>query len=299
MYNGDSVRVLGNSHFRIYLIGSEQKILLECGVSGVVPLVKSQVEEKSCKRVGHLVAMHAHFDHVCGIPGLQGIFSEAVTAASQKAAEVLSRLSVLERFFKEDAAMTETLQGLNHTGCEVGGGAGSFTPPAGITVGRVINDGELWQLGTGLSVHFSLAPGHSPCGLVAYCPEKEILFSSDSAGFPVDKKTVFPIFFDGYQAYVQTLKRMMDLPVTVLAGAHEDIINGRREVADYLHLALAWAEEIREEIIDGLRRGIDRETLARRIFDRFYRGNLKIYTGENIMLCSRLIVKRAEESEKI
>ncbi|MCL6611391.1 MAG: MBL fold metallo-hydrolase [Peptococcaceae bacterium] len=297
MHISSSVRVLGNGHFNLYLAGGEEKVIIEGGVSGVVPALRRQVNElRAAGEVSRLVVMHAHFDHVCGLPGLKGIFKTARTAASAKAAEVLAKPAVVAGFFREDESMTAALKDL------AGGESGAaepgeiFSPPPTLAVDEVIPEEAVWRLGPNFSLHFYRAPGHSPCSLTAYSPEEEILFSSDSAGFPVDSRTVFPIFFDGYLPYVQTIKSMLDLPVTVLAGAHEEIITGRRQVRAYLQSAVDWAESTRSMVEDAVKRGTDRERLAEDIFMRFYHGRLKIYTVENIMLCSRLIVRRALEA---
>lgn len=296
MYISSSVRLLGNGHFNVYLVGGEEKAVIEGAVSGVIPVLDQQVKEiRGADEVSRLVAMHAHFDHVCGLPGMRAVFSRARTAASEKAAGVLAKPSVVANFFREDAAMTGALN--SAAGGQDGGGAGSakdFVPPQTITVDEIIPDGAVWQLGR-CSLHFSRAPGHSPCSLTAYCPEEEVLFSSDSAGFPVDGRMVFPIFFDGFGAYVKTLKSMLDLPVAVLAGAHEEVVSGRRQVRSYLRSAVDWAEKTRSRVEEAVKGGVDQEALARQLFDQFYHSRLKIYTPENIMLCCRLIVKRSIE----
>lgn len=111
MFISNSVRLLGNGHFNIYLAGGEEKVIIEGAVSGVIPLLDRQVKEtRSGGEVSRLVAMHAHFDHVCWLPGMSRIFPGARTAASEKAADVLSRPSVVAHFFREDRAMTGILK---------------------------------------------------------------------------------------------------------------------------------------------------------------------------------------------
>lgn len=286
-----SVFALGNRHFNVYLAGGEEKVVIEGAVSAAAPAVRRQAGELGgIAGVSRLVVMHAHFDHVCGLPALKGIFPGASTAASAKAAEVLAKPSVVENFFREDAAMTAALGGRD------GDEGGEAKAPQTIAVDEIIPDGTVWRLGPNFSLRFFRAPGHSPCSLAAYSQEEEVLFSSDSAGFPVDQKTSFPIYFEGYPAYVETIKRMLDLPVEVLAGGHEEIITGRRRIRAYLDLALDWAERTMTRTAEAAARGADPEDLAREIFSRFYHGQLKIYSRENIMLCSRLIVKRSLEA---
>lgn len=295
MQISSSVRVLGNRHFNVYLAGAEEKAVIEGGVSGVIPVLSRQINEMQAGGVTRLVVMHAHFDHVCGLPGLRGLFPAARAAASAKAAAVLAKPSVVSGFFREDEAMTATLKDLDGDDGrpEPGGG---FIPPATLPVDEIIPEETVWRLGSNFSLRFSPAPGHSPCSLMAYSPEEEVLFSSDSAGFPVDGRMVFPIFFDGYHAYVQTIRKMLDLPVKVLAGAHEEIITGRPRVRECLLRALDWAESTRAMVSEADGGGADREQLAGELFSRFYRGRLRMYTAENIMICCRLIVKRSVEA---
>ncbi|MFZ5648594.1 MAG: MBL fold metallo-hydrolase [Bacillota bacterium] len=288
-----SVRVLGNDHFHLYLAGSERKILIEGGVSGIIPIVRQQIKEmgQSGQPVSHIVVMHAHFDHVCGIPGLREIFTQAKTSASEKAAEILARPKIVAVFFREDKAMTHIIHGDS-------GGAFTGEAPEIIDIQNIIRDGTVFTLGKYFSLQFMSAPGHSPCSMMAYCPEEEILFSSDSAGFPVEKSMVFPIFFDGYSDYIKSIKRMMEIPVSVLAAAHEEIISGRRQVRDYLQMSIEWAEKTRELVIKERKRGTGTDELSGKILDMFYRGRLKIYTRDNVKICSELIVKRSIEAEE-
>ncbi|MFZ5642163.1 MAG: MBL fold metallo-hydrolase [Bacillota bacterium] len=275
--------MLGNSFFKIYLLGKEEKTMVECGVSGVIPVILKELIKADVRRI---LVMHAHFDHVCGLPLLKEIYPQAVVAASEKAASVLARNSVVERFFREDRAMTDTLSGP----------ARDFIRPDKINIDEIVCDGDRLHIGKGQSLHIMSAPGHSPCSILAYFPEEETVFCSDSAGFPVDSKTSFPIYFDGFTDYIETIKKIMELSVNFLAGAHDEVVRGQKLVRDYLENSLDWAEKTREYVTRGLKEGIESETLAKKLFDQFYRDRLKIYTQDNILLCCRLIVKRSEEA---
>ncbi|KJS12861.1 MAG: hypothetical protein JL56_10435 [Desulfotomaculum sp. BICA1-6] len=286
-----SVKVLGNQLFNVYLVGKENKIIVECAVSGIIPKLKKQAAEMGgIGNIERLVIMHAHFDHVCGLPGLRGLFPTARVAASAKAADILARETVVENFFREDKAMTVTLKESGHDGDVP---AESIAHPRTLPIDEIIQDKQVLHLANDFNLYFHHAPGHSPCSLMAYSPEDEILFSSDSAGFPVDEQMVFPIFFHSYELYIQTIRRMLELSINVLAAAHGDVITGPSNVRSYLKLALYWAERVRHMVLEAVKRGDDREEVAVRIFDLFYHSRLKIYTPENIMMCSRLIVKRA------
>jgi glyoxylase-like metal-dependent hydrolase (beta-lactamase superfamily II) len=162
---------------------------------------------------------------------------------------------------------------------------------------REINDGEKWDLGRGVTLYFYHAPGHSPCSIMAYLPGGEVLFSSDSAGFPISENRLFPIFFAGYGDYLKTIDRMRELPVQILAGAHEQIVRGREQVRRFLDLARAEAERLRETVVDARRRGLDVQATAGLLFEQYYTGNLLIYSEQNIRLCCEILTKRSLETE--
>lgn len=292
------VRVLGNRHFRIYLAGGERHVLIEAGVSAVVPTVERQLIELGKPEVDSIVVMHAHFDHICGLPGLKKLLPGAVLAGSPQAAGVLGKQKVLANFFREDHAMTGVLrdEGLLEQPVKGGeGGLGEVAVPGEIKLDEVIEDGHRAELGRGAELLFFRAPGHSPCSIAAYCPAGEILFASDSTGFLIDSGEVFPIFFDGYNAYVDTIKKMAEMPVEVVAPAHEDIVAGRENVKNYFRMVIECAEKARDAIETMLRAGKTHEAVSEELFRIYYRGLLKIYSEQNIRLCTSILTKRIAE----
>ncbi|AGL00934.1 MBL fold metallo-hydrolase [Desulfoscipio gibsoniae] len=292
MYLTEQITVLGNRHFRIYAVGKNPAVLLEGAVSAVVPAVAGQVQSSDiAPSINHLVIMHAHFDHVCGMPGLRQLFPGARVAASAKARDVLQRSKVVAHFFAEDAAMTRVLCNEGYL-TETAG----IAAPATIDVDDVIEDGMCWEPSPGVRLQFYHAPGHSPCSLVAYLPEGEVLFSSDCAGFPIDNNRLFPIFFESYEKYVSTINRLADLPVSILAGAHEQIIQGSKQVREFWNLARTEAEWAREKIILLLQKGLDEMSVVEELFEYYYTGNLRIYSEQNIRLCCSLLVRRVKET---
>lgn len=307
----EHVRLMGNRHFRIYLAGAERNVLIEAGVSAVVPTVQRQLGELGQPvEVDTIVVMHAHFDHICGLPGLKLLLPGAAAAGSAQAAGTLGKQKVLANFFKEDLAMTGMLreEGLVEETALGNGAAGSgnngsaavmggipVAPPEEIKLDLILGDGYRYDLGAGTELIFFRAPGHSPCSMAAYCPADEVLFVSDSTGFQIDSGGVFPIFFDGYDPYVETIKKMAEMPVRVVAVAHEDIITGRENVKKYFRMSLDCAEKARDTIEGLLKAGKTREEVADELFRIYYRGLLKIYSEQNIRLCTGILTRRVGE----
>jgi hypothetical protein len=57
--------------------------------------------------------------------------------------------------------------------------------------------------------------------------------------------------------------------------------------------ALSAAQDVHEEILSEAAKGRDLSDLKQMLLNRFFRGNLRIYTPENIKLCVDMLVRRS------
>lgn len=278
--------VFGNGHFRHYLVGEHQDLLIECGVTASADQVARQLSAAGRHAPDKLLAMHAHFDHVCGIPALKRHFPDAEVLASPTAARVLDTPKVVAGFFDQD----RQIEGVLGAATE----AGRPPRPERIAVDRIVNGGEQFALNGGDTLALIDAPGHSPCGLAAWYAPDRALFVSDALGFQISDDTIFPVFFHAYRPYIDTIERLAAYPADILAVPHERIWRGN-EVAAVFSRALSAARDLREEVVSEVEKGRESADLKQMLFDRFYRGHLRIYTPENIRLCVDLLVRRSIE----
>lgn len=287
----ENVVCIGNRHFNHYIVGRKHAAIVECGVSASTVSFRQQWEALTDKpHVEYLLASHAHFDHVCGIPALQTIFPQAQLVASSEAKKVLAKPKILENFFSQDEKMTELLlrQGMLDEPIK--------TPvPQQIIVDTVVKGGDVLDLGQGLSLEVIEAPGHSPCNLAFYLPEDQVMFLSDTAGFQTSDELIFPIFFQDFEMYMESIRRLMSYPTKVVAIPHERIwVN--EEVPQFYKRALNIAQNAFDIIKEMLDQGMDDESIQRNLYDLYYREQLKIYVPENISLCVELLVRRVKQS---
>lgn len=286
----DRVRCLGNRHFNMFVVGKTSAAVVECGVTGSVISFEEQWEQAALKpEIICLMAMHAHFDHVCGIPRLKTLFPAAPVAASPEAAKALGKKKVVSNFFEQDAAMVEVLR-------EEGELTGPVEVPAvdNIEIDCFLDEGEVLDVGQGVKLQIIATPGHSPCSLSAYLPEDQVLFISDAAGFQISDTELFPIFFQGYELYVESIRRLMGFPAKVLALPHERIWSGSA-IDDFWQRALFQTEQAFAVIRELIEAGTAWEEMEEMLLERYYRGNLLIYTPENIKTCVNLLVRRVQE----
>ncbi len=287
----ENVICIGNRHFNHYIVGQKQAAIVECGVSASTVSFRQQWAALTEKpQIEYLLASHAHFDHVCGIPALQTMFPQAQLVASSEAKRVLAKSKILENFFSQDEKMTELLlrQGMIDEPIK--------TPvPQQIIVDTVVKGGDVVDLGQGLSLEVIEAPGHSPCNLAFYLADDQVMFLSDTAGFQTSDELIFPIFFQDFEMYMESIRRLMSYPTKVVAIPHERIwING--EVPQFYQRALNIAQNAFDIIKAMLDQGMDDGTIQRNLYDLYYREQLKIYVPENISLCVELLVRRVKQS---
>ena len=281
---------LGNRHFNYFIVGQEDAAIIECGVTGgVISLSRQWAQLERKPKICYLIASHAHFDHVCGIPALRALYPEASLLGSAEAQKVLGKTKIVQNFFAQDEKMSAVLvdEGILEA-------IPTSPQPEAIKIDQIIGEGEEIHLHGGLKLQVIDAPGHSPCSLAFYLPQEQIMFVSDAGGFQISDDNLFPIFFQGYELYLETLKRLSGFPTRILAIPHEKIW-AQGEVQAFYDRAIKTAQDAHANIEKMLDKGMDEEEIKRNLFSYYYIGNLRIYTPENITTCVELLLRRVKE----
>jgi glyoxylase-like metal-dependent hydrolase (beta-lactamase superfamily II) len=284
--------MLGNRHFNYFLVGQNESVIVECGVTGGVASLKSQWPDLQTRaeKVKKLLVMHAHFDHVCGIPELLRIFPEAQVLGSSEAGRILSKPKIINNFFYQDDKMSDILvnEGILNEKPE--------TPAVNsLEINEHIGEGDVIDIDGILKLKVLDAPGHSPCGVACYLPTDKVMFLSDAGGFQISDTMVFPVFFQSYEMYIETIKRLMSFPTDVLGIPHEKIWV-KDEIQVFYNRALQSAKEAFNSIRKMLDDGLDDNEIKKKLFARYYQGDLQIYTPDNISICVGLLLRRVKES---
>lgn len=294
----ESVYLLGNPYFQTYLVRGDSCALVEGGVSWTVTLIVEQLQQLGIlgSDLKYLIIPHAHFDHVCGIPGLKQAFPHLQVLASDTASKVLGKEKVVTGFYEEDRVLTQNLQKKSQPDHSGNSGQSPILPPASIDVDRVIAEGDRLDLGLGNILEFIRLPGHSPCGMGLYLPSEQVLFPSDSGGYQINEDTIFPMYFAGYEDYLHSLKRLSEVEASVLAAPHELLITGRPEMGRFFKRSIESTMEMYNSILRDYRGGNSREEISRKLFQRYYRGGMVNMSEGNIRLCTDLLVRRTLET---
>lgn len=286
----DHIWCLGNRLFHFFVVGEQESIMVEGAVSGAVANLRQQWPElRPQPQVNRLLAMHAHFDHICGIPYLMELFPQAQVAATPYAAQVMQKDKVLAGFFAQDEEMVNVLQEMKLLAQNV-----QVPHPPNIPVQIILEDGDILRTADGCRLEIIAAPGHSPCSMGAYMPEDKVLFISDVAGFQISDEELFPIFFQSYEMYIDSIQRMQGYPAQIVAPAHGTLWSGA-QIPVFYERALQAARGAYDWIRVMSETGVEHQHMVDTLFKHYYRGDLRIYTPENINLCVNLLIKRVQE----
>jgi glyoxylase-like metal-dependent hydrolase (beta-lactamase superfamily II) len=292
----EKVYQMGDPFYQVYLVRGKSCALVEPGLTYTVPKVVAGIEELgiSPEEIHYLIITHAHFDHVCGVPGLLRAFPNLRTVASPVAARVLTKEKVVAGHFTEDKAVVETLlrKGL------LKDYDGSFPPPSIINVDMIMNEGDILDLGDGCKLAFSLTPGHSPDSMTCYLSLGEVLFPSDVFGY-VYSKDIFPMYLANFTDYINSIKKVSAIEASILAFPHSPVISGKNKIREFIPYSLKIAEEVHSFIIKNYQNSRSFEDISQELFKRFYIEGWAIQSAALLKISTDLLVRRSLEAENI
>ncbi len=205
----------------MYLVrGRERDLLVDTGL-GIASL-REQLDELF-ERPAVAVATHRHFDHTGGLHEFDEVAVHRDDAESVANAEGFASLRI-EDYPPEELGGYDVgqslLTALPHEGFEVGD---YRVHPAAAT--RVLDEGDVFDLGDRRFTVLHL-PGHTPGEIGLWEEQTGTLFSGDcvyESGVLLDEMPESNI-----EDYVASMRRLLDLPVRIVHGGHDDSFGRER-----------------------------------------------------------------------
>lgn len=237
----DRLWYLGREESGIYLLeGDASSLIISGGMSYLAPIVLNQIHAFGIDegRIGKLLILHAHFDHVGLVPFFRRRYPALHILASRRGWEILGMtkgidtINAFSRLVAEKMGVAGCLEGLDLEWRDD-------------VTGEAVSEGDQIDLG-GVTVRIIETPGHSSCSLSAYCPEIRALFPSDGAGIPYGQ-AIIPSGNSNFTRYQQSLKILEPLAVDVFCADHYGYVTGP-EAADYIPRSIEAAAEKRRLI---------------------------------------------------
>lgn len=205
--------MLGTKENPLYLLKTgEEWLMVEGGMLRDAALVLSQLKTiiPDPSLIRHWFITHSHFDH-CGL--LTTLLPDANIYASAAAIKNFR----MEKY----RAFVYRLQQSFISGNTSEQPANPYDALATKTF-ICVEEGDVLTIGEHT---FSVlaTPGHSDCSLSLYS-DHQYLFAADALGELMEPDDWFPLPFQSPPQYLQTIERLQQLPVSLLAAGHHGLL---------------------------------------------------------------------------
>ena len=225
----------------IYLVCGEQVTLIDSGVAGAETMIFSYLDSIGRgNRISRLILTHSHPDHIGA--------ARAVYAAT--GCNVLA--GAAEQSWIEDTDRQARERPVPGFSTLVGGP---------VTLDRVVVNGELVELGGGLSLEVIATPGHSAGSMSFFFRQEGALFCGDAVPIPGD----MPIY-DDFRTSLATLERLrrMESIKLMLEAWQEPRTAG---ITERIAAAQSWLQAVDAAVHQEMKQKLelDAMTLCRKV----------------------------------
>jgi 2-aminobenzoylacetyl-CoA thioesterase len=285
----DSIDFLGTREICLYLVKGQEAMIVGGGMTHLAPILEGQLSRTGvdCQKIKYLVIPHSHFDHCGAVPYLKRRFPRLEILASAYAAEVFSKPKVIDFISAANKATADAMG----FGEEYEGLGLEFD---GIHVDRVVGDGDVVDLGDGISVRFIEAPGHTKCSLATYVPSLKAMFPSDAAPclLPGGKGTVMPSPQYDFRLYLASLQKISAYDVHICAFEHFGVLVGE-QATNTLREGLERTERLAKHVMKQYKETGDVEKVAQRIASEIReRNELPFLSSELQAEVARTVIRK-------
>ncbi len=240
----DCLILIGTWDLPAYLVvGRDRTVMVDAGPISVAPVLYDEMREIIGGRgVADLVVFtHSHFDHVGGAPYLKRHIPALKFGGHEYLFYVMGR-----------EGARHVIEGLNRR----------MTPPALIREkltdadfdysvikgDMILRDGEIIDLGGGVSVTAVATPGHTQDSMSYLVLPDRIILTGEAMGIvPGEELYVGPEFLTSYEVYIDSIKKVRALaPRRILTGHHAQVYGD--QVNRLIEASLRDAAALRDKI---------------------------------------------------
>lgn len=280
------IEYLGRQEMCVYLLQGKEYMIIEGGMSYIVPSMLKQFRERDIDRskITRLLLLHSHFDH-CGIvPFFKRMLPQLKVLGSRRSQELYRREKVVQ-FIRDRNRETLQLLKMEKEAAELNLDVDQ------IAVDEVVGEGDVIDLGDGVRVKIIEMPGHSSCSIAAYVEPWRALFPSDAGGIPGEDEEIFPSGNEDYLLYQKSLEKLQPLDLEILGAARNGVFVGK-EAREFIPRSIAAAERTRLEILQQFQ-GLENmeEKIIQLAKDRYERLKTKDIPWEVYIGLMRGVVK--------
>jgi len=281
-----NIYILGHHYFHCYLLkGKRFCALVEMGMTAMSRILIEQLKTLQAYP-DYLIVTHPHSDHVSGITALKEAFPFSQIIAGEGTRDFIEHPKGEKAIVHEDRHVAAEMlkRGFSFSVDPI-----TFAP--NLTGCQIVGEGDELNLGD-FQINFIAVSGHSPGNIAVHIPSANMILASDSLGNLYAKNGFFPVFFTGYNDYINTIGRLKKFNPSILGLAHNGFYMNDADIRRAFRDAVFSAESAKDRILKDKR---DDEIVAREIFEHYYHDELAVFSPENILSCCRLLVRRVRE----
>ena len=257
----EQLEYFGEFELCCYLLKGEKYMFIGGAMSYIVPQVLEQLNERGIDtgRIKRYLILHSHYDHCGAVPPLKKKFPHIKVVASPRAKEIYAKEKAIKfirdmnRGELEKHAMTEDW-GPVHLGFD------------GIQVDESVTEGDVIDLGKGVTVEILAMPGHSSCAIAAYVPGIKTLFGTDAAGMPDRHGNIFPAGNEDYLQFQRSQSRLKDYPLEIVCAPNHGVFAGE-DAGNFITKAIDSTESFRLKMLATYRNTGDIEKTTELVTD--------------------------------
>ena len=269
---------LGREESCVYLLeGSKSSAIISGGINYIIPDVLQQIKQFGIEpmKIGHIIILHAHFDHVGIVPFFKRNWPRLTVYASPRGCEVIAKPMVIETFNKYSNLITGQLLG------QMKNMSLWDWEWRDDIKGVSLAEGEKIDLGN-LTIEIFETPGHSSCSISAYVPELQALFPSDAAPIPYRDKMIVAAN-SNFTHYQKSLEKLVKLKVKMLGADHYGHVIDD-EAVNYIGASIDEAGAMRSKLENILKKLGSIDQAAQFYLDDFYKKNNDYLITQDIMI---------------
>lgn len=238
-----NIEYLGEPEMCVYLLKGREYMLIEGGMSYIVPKLLRQIDERAIdpRRITKFLILHSHFDHCGAVPPIQKRFPWIQAVASRRAKELYAKEKVVRFIRDRNQDMLKAL-GMEDLAREM---RLDFEE---LKVDIAVGEGDVLDLGDGVTVEILEVPGHSSCSIAAFARPDRALFPSDAGGIPNPRGAIYPSGNEDFILYQRSLEKMRRLPAEIHCAARFGAFT-EEDGRTYMDRSILAAEEYRQRAL--------------------------------------------------
>jgi glyoxylase-like metal-dependent hydrolase (beta-lactamase superfamily II) len=249
-----------------FVLGEEKSALIDAGMTYMAPRYVEDIENIVGGKRGpdYLLYTHSHFDHVGGTPRLLSRFPEMELCGHGYLFDILGREKARQSIEKLSRKMAERFAPDNNL-------TDNDFEFCVIKAGKILKDGEIIDLGGGITVEVIYTPGHTNDSVSYFIPHIKAVATGEAVGIPHGSDLyVAPEFLSSFDDYIDSIERVRKKEPEIILLGHQMIIQ-EGEIEKYFDNAVKHAFELKEKIKDRFESGnMDMEGVVESIKEEEY-----------------------------